>query len=382
MAVWFVTLPALASVPDSTAYDYEFSGVFTWGEVVTSLCRDGWCRTQLPREFYELKVPLNVFEKTFEGAFKALSLQASADGFRLKKTGSKKPFLVIAEPDEKVVASYISCLDTAVKEVEAGSLFKYRLADSLRCAARDSSRAHVRDSVALYASTVRYPALRYRVSFYVVSSSFLRNLGVSWTDIWAKGDLASVPSLITDWTLMAVATNDTTAEFRSIEVDIDSSTTLHWGSQRQMEKSLVVYENGTSQTEYEWRNYGLTLTLSRDTLAGIRAEYSLAQRDENNSVLTGAFGGGGLDSVSAWGVYDSYQRSMTGIPWLSDLPLVGHLFGREHKDKVKSFFVIEVYPIRNDGGNSFPLQDSLMVDDIGRYMDAEDSVSVDSEDDE
>ena len=69
-----------ASVRDSTVYSYEFSGVFTWGEVLTSLCRDGWCRTQLPRPFFEMTVPLNVFEKDFESAFKALSMQSKAEG--------------------------------------------------------------------------------------------------------------------------------------------------------------------------------------------------------------------------------------------------------------------------------------------------------------
>ena len=55
MAVLSLNLTALASVRDSTVYSYEYGGVFTWGEVLTTLCRDGWCRTQLPREFYELK---------------------------------------------------------------------------------------------------------------------------------------------------------------------------------------------------------------------------------------------------------------------------------------------------------------------------------------
>ena len=119
MAVLSLSLPALASVRDSTVYDYEYSGVFSWGEVLTSLCRDGWCRTQLPREFFELKVPLNVYEKTFDNAFKALSMQAQADGYRLLKRGSKRPYTVIAEADEKVEASYISWLDTSVKVVDA-----------------------------------------------------------------------------------------------------------------------------------------------------------------------------------------------------------------------------------------------------------------------
>ena len=44
-----------------------------------------------PGNFSSLKVPLNVFERNFDDAFKALSMQAQADGFRLKKTGRKRP---------------------------------------------------------------------------------------------------------------------------------------------------------------------------------------------------------------------------------------------------------------------------------------------------
>ena len=364
MVALFLTLPASASVRDSTVYDYEYSGVFTWGEVITSLCRDGWCRTQLPRAFFDLSVPLNVYEKTFESAFKALSMQALADGYRLKKTGSKRPYTIIAEVDEVQTASYISWLDTSVQKVDVRDLSKYRYVDSLKASARQAAR----DSIRLYNQSVHFPSVRYRVSFYVVSSSFLRELGVDWTSLWARGDLFHAPEWITDWALKAVAQDDTTAEFRSIEVDLDSSSTLHWGSQRKEEKSIVTYSNGVSQQDYEWRDFGLTLTLKRDTISGVRAEYTLAQRDENNSVLRGTFGGGGQDSVSAWGVYDSYQNSFRGIPWLYRIPFIGYLFGTETRDKVKSFFVIEVHPVTRDTlPTNFEIQDSLRIEDILRY---------------
>lgn len=374
MAVLSLSHAVLASVRDSTIYDYEYSGVFSWGEVLTSLCRDGWCRTQLPREFFELKVPLNVFEKTFDDAFKALSMQALADGYRLKKTGRKRPFTVIAEADEMQTASYISWLDTSVQKVDARDLSKYRYVDSLKAYARQVAR----DSIRIYNQSVHYPSVRYRVSFYVVSSSFLRNLGVDWTSLWARGDLFHAPEWITDWALKAVAQDDTTAEFRSIEVDLDSSSTLHWGSQRKEEKSIVTYSNGVSQQDFEWRDFGLTLTLKRDTISGVRAEYTLAQRDENNSVLRGTFGGGGQDSVSAWGVYDSYQNSFRGIPWLYRIPYIGYLFGTETRDKVKSFFVIEVHPVTRDSlPTNFEIQDSLRIEDILRYEHSyEDSTAI------
>lgn len=367
----FSIQPALASVREDVRYSYEYSGVFTWGEVITSLCRDGWCRTQLPREFFEMSVPMNVYEQTFDDAFKAFAMQAKADGYRLLKKGRDKPYTIIAEKGVTDQVGYISCVDTAVHKVDVMDLSKHIHADSVKCAAK---RAML-DSVRHYETSVHYPATRYRVSFYVVSSSFLNQLGVDWTEVFLQGDLKSAPKLIAAWSLKAVSVNDTTAEFRSIEVDLDSSTTLHWGSQRKEEKGVVTYSTGVSQTDYEWRDYGLTLTLQRDTVAGVRAEYTLAQRDENNSVLRGAFGGGGLDSVSAWGVYDSYQYYERYVPFLSSIPLLGLLFKSESRDKVKSFFVIDVYPIPRHVPNSFSIQDSLRQQDIRAYEYVQDSAN-------
>lgn len=347
---------------EGTEFDFEFSGVYTWGEVIASLCRDGWCRTQLPRDFHNLSVPLGVYEHTWEGAWKALSMQALADGYLLKKSGKKKPYTITAELDQEKQASFVSCLDTSVRSVPARDLFRYRMVDSVKCLAR----ARDLDYKARLSDSLFYPVTKYRVSFYVVSSAFLRTLGVDWTTIWAKGNLVHMPTLITDWSLKATASDDTTAEFRSIEVDMDSTITLHWGSQKKEAKSTVVYNNGVAQSDYEWKNYGLTLTLTRDVKNGLRADYQLAQRDENNSVLSGKFGGGGSDSISAWGVYDSYQTRFTGIPWLYKIPVIGYLFGTEHVDKVKSFFVIQVFKVQRDTVN-FPVLDSLRIKEVYDY---------------
>ena len=82
--------------------------------------------------------------------------------------------------------------------------------------------------------------------------------------------------------------------------------------------------------------WSLLLPLRGIPINGVRADYTLAQRDENNSILRGQFGGG-KDSIMP-GVYDSYQNNFRGIPWLSiKFPVVGYLFGTETRDKVKSF---------------------------------------------
>lgn len=354
---------ALAPKAGVGGYEYEFSGLYTWGDVITSLCAEGYCRVKLPREFYSMRVPLSVYENSFDDAFKALSMQASADGYILIKTGRKKPYTVSAELDKESVASYVSCLDTSVKAVKASDLVKHQYADSLRCL----SRSLYRDSLYRVKDTLLYPSRRYRVSFYVVSSSYLHDIGVDWVKVWASGDLFSRPELITDWALSAVSSNDSTAEFRSLEVDLDSAAQLHWGSQKKEEKGLVVYSTGVSQNDYEWKNYGLTLTMTRDKRGGLRARYELSQRDENNSVLRGEFGGGGVDSISAFGVYDSYQDTRTGVPFLSNIPYLGELFSIDHHDKVKSFFVIQVYPVRTSLSN-FRSLDSLRQFSVEHYQ--------------
>lgn len=343
-------------------YDFEFSGLYTWGEVITSLCSGGWCRVQLPRDFYNLSVPLSIYENSFDDAFKALSMQALADGFILRKIGKDKPYKLVVTPDQDKTLSYISCLDTLVKNVPSRDISKYRYSDSLKC----YSRAMRLDSIRLASLSVDSSSVRFRVSFYVVSSSFVQSLGVQWTDIFAKGDLFNVPELITNWTFRAVADNDSLAEYRSLEIDLDSSASIHWGSQSKEEKSTVVYNNGVSQTDYEWRDFGLTLDITRTRKFGVKVDYKLAQRDENNSVLRGRFGGGGADSVLTYGVYDSFVYSSVGVPFLSSVPFLGNLFKYDVKDKIRSFFVISVYRIDQQKRDIDKL-DSLRKDDVRNF---------------
>ena len=325
-------------------FEFEFSGIYTWGEVITSLCSSGWCRVQIPKDFYSMEVPLSIYENSFDDAFKALSMQALAEGYILKKVGKDRPFKVIVELDKEKSSSFISCLDTTVHVVLSKDLSKYKLVDSLKCLALQK----IRDSLEFEKNSIDTISSRFRVAFYVVSSSYVQSLGVDWTDVWAKGDLFNIPDLITDWTFKAMHDNDSSAEYRSLEIDLDSSASIHWGSQKKEEKSTVVYSNGVAQSDFEWRDFGLTLDINRTRKHGVSVVYKLAQRDENNSVLRGRFGGGGLDSVVTYGVYDSFQKSVVGVPFLSSVPILGLLFQHEITDKIKSFFVISVHKINRE----------------------------------
>lgn len=341
---------------------YRFSGVYTWGKIVTMLCDEGWCRTALPREFYQLEVPVSIYEDSFDNAFKALKMQALADGYILTRSGKKKPYEVSVRKKEENEAGYISCIDSAVHIVPDKYLSMYRRADSLKCS------APAVDTVSVDSFRV-VPLDRFRVNFYVVSSSYLDSYGVNWTELWASGNLWSRPHFISDWALRAVSEGDSLSEFRSIEIDIDSAASLHWGSQKREEKST--YQTGeTVRTDYEYHDYGLTLKLERSERGGIRGDYSLAQRDDMNSIIEGNFGGGGKDSVSTFGVFDSYQVVNRGLPFLRSLPLIGTVFSHTSRDKVKSFFVIEIVQLKKviDNPAQFDVLDSLKDAELSYYV--------------
>lgn len=322
--------------------DYKFSGVFTWGKIISMLCDGGWCRTALPREFYSLEVPVSIYETSFENAFKALKMQALADGYVLTKTGAEKPYNVSVRPKTDDESAYISCTDSTVHLVPAKYLQSYIRADSLKCRGMVTN---TRDSLWWEDSLRVVPLDRFRINFYVVSSMYLDEYGIDWTTLWATGNLWKTPHLISDWALRAVASGDTLSEFRTIEIDIDSAASLHWGSQLKEEKST--YQTGeTVRTDYEYHDFGLTLDLSRSVKGGIRGEYKLAQRDDLNSIIEGNFGGGGSDSVSTFGVYDAYTYTEKGVPFISSVPLLGNLFSIKKREKVKSFFVIEIVQLK------------------------------------
>lgn len=316
------------------------------------MCEDGFCRLALPRSFYELTVPVSVYEYTFDDAFRALKMQALADGWVLTKKGSKVPFEVSAKQNEDKSAAFVSCVDSTVKIVEAVHLAKYLRADSLKC----SKKAPV--------DTTKPPlqSSRYRINFYVVSSSFLRDIGVDWVEMFAQGKLWSKPEFFSDWSLRAVAQGDTTCEFRTLELDIDSVASLHWGSKTQEQTSTYVTANAV-QSNYEYYDYGLTLELKRRA-SGIRGEYKLAQRDDMKSVIEGDFGGSS-DSLVAFGVFDSYKNNKVGVPFLSKIPWIGHLFEEEKVDKTKSFFVIQIVSLEKLDS---PKQQSQVLDSLKTDM--------------
>lgn len=304
---------------------YEFNGLYTWGEVLTTVCSGGLCKLQVPQEFFLKDVFLSVYENDFKGLFRALAAQAKADGYLLTYRNN---FVSVSSVPLNTV-SYVSCVDSLVHTVSSSDLALYLKSDSLRC--------FVRDSLKTENFILKVPDV-YKVSFYTVSSSFVSSLGVDWTSVFASGDLVSLPSLITDWTLKAVNSNDSLSEYRSITLSLDTLSKIHWGSQIKQEENTVIYENGVSNTSYTWRNFGLTLTLRR-SLDGVNCEYKLLQNDESNSILEGSFNGG-LDSLASYGVYDSYYLDVKGVPVLSSLPLVGPLFTIDNSQKVTSFFAI------------------------------------------
>ena len=45
-------------------------------------------------------------------------------------------------------------------------------------------------------------------------------------------------------------------------------------------------------------------------------------------------------------MYDSYTWNEKGVPFFSSIPVLGNLFSMKKKEKVKSFFVIEIVQLK------------------------------------
>lgn len=316
-----------AAYRNITYVPYNFSGVFSWGEVISTLCGNGVCRLSLPSDFYNLNAPFAVYEKDFESCFSVLQNLAKSNGWSLSI--DKKRYVRATKIENKHV-SYVSCLDTLVHSVPNDQLAHHLKSDSIRC----------------YVRSLKLPTLSYsgnpesyRVSFYMVTSSSLENLGFNWSDAFLSGDLRNYPSMIESWTLYAVASGDSTAEFRTIDIVLDTAATIHWGSQIKEAESVVATGDYVT-TNYEWRDYGLTLKMKRDSL--LRVDFTLAQSDESNSVLEGSMIG--VDSLMSWGSFTSSNVSFQRVPFFSRIPLIGRLFTYEETGSSLSFFMIDVVP--------------------------------------
>lgn len=346
-----VVLVVLLLVCRASAEQYEFGGVYRVQDVFTAYCED--CYLELPPEFLAADIVLAVKtdnDKTFR---QALKKSARAVGWELQTKGRYFVANPIQNSDNLV---YLSCITNEPVNVPK-YLYSWAVkSDSIKCylqkleqSKKDSlfkieqSNKDKLDSL----SKIRLPFISYKLEYYSYTKNFADKLGAEFGGIVAEGNLHDKFKIFDDWKFYATTTNDTTFTFRSIDVAFDSSLSVDWGTEEQTLKTSYVTANGIVNNDYEWRKYGLLVTMQKDT-ARVRLSYVFRDKEANISVLQGQAVGNLGDTIRVSGQYNTSRVVTIGIPWLSSIPIIKYLVSTEQVlTDIKQF---ELYLIPKKAG--------------------------------
>lgn len=337
-----------------SAQQYEYRGVFSTKDILVNWCDS--CYLELPPDYLNTEIVLSIASNKEEQVFKALQSASRGVGWELTRS---KAGLLKARPLENVGNSvYISCMDNQPHNVPNYLYSASVKADRIQCAKRDSletfqrlkmasdsaradSAQRARDSL----SRQRLPFKRYELRYYSYTKNFTDKIGAEFSGLVANGNLHDRFKLFDDWQFFATSTNDTTFTSRAVNVAFDSTLNLDWGTEEQTLKTSYVSSNGYVSNDYEWRKYGLVVTLKKDT-AKTYLQYVFRDKEQNISVLQGSAVGDIGDTLTVTGQYTTSRVVKTGVPFLSSIPVLGLLFSTEQiMTDVKRF---ELYLVPTD----------------------------------
>lgn len=329
LVVSVIAIAVLLLVMRASAQQYEYRGVYPAQAIFTNICDN--CFLELPAEFLQTDLVLSVSTDKVKTLEKALVSSAKSAGWQLRKSGNKWS----AEPNQNEGnLVFISCIDDSPQNVPK-YLYTYAVrSDSIRCARRDSIR-RVQDSVTLFEkhrndslALLRLPFGNYELRYYSFTKNFADKLGMEFSGVIAEGNLHDKFKIFDDWKLHASETNDTSFTYRQINVAFDSTLNVDWGTEEQTLKTTYVTSNGVVNTDYEWRKYGLIVTMKKDT-ERVFLSYVFRDKEQNISVLQGSAVGTIGDTLMVSGEYTTNRSVTIGIPFLSSIPIVKYLFSTE-----------------------------------------------------
>lgn len=310
----------------ANAQQYDYKGLYTIEQVVTTYCDS--CYLELPPDFLKSEIVLGIATDDEKAFLKALKSSSKALGWNLDvaRNGQLK-----AKPLENVGnLIFISCMDKQPHNVPTYLYSASVRADRLQCAERDSLQRIARERA--IADSVRRDSISrqhldfkgYRLKYFAYSKSFSDRYGVEWSSLLASGNLRGKLKLFDDWRVIAQETNDTTFTARMVEFSVDSSLSLDWGSEEQTLKQTYINDGVTTQ-DYEWRKYGLLINVKRDGKR-VRMDYVFRDKDNSVSVLQGSVIGLEGDTLRLVGDYSVSRNVLTGVPFISSVPVIGELF--------------------------------------------------------
>lgn len=329
IVICMLVLAVMLLVLRCEAANFEYKGVYPAQAVFTNLCEN--CFLELPAEFLETKLTLSVSTDKEKVLHAALVSAAKSSGWNLRRQGLKWSAEPIQNEGNLV---YISCLTNEPVNVPK-YLYTYAVkSDSIRCARRDSTQRR-QDSLALEErkrqdslSRLRLPFGNYELRYYSFTRNFADKMGVEFNGIVASGNLHDKFEIFDEWKLHATETNDTTFTYRQVNVAFDSTLNVDWGTEEQTLKTTYVTNNGIVNSDYEWRKYGLIVTLKKDDKR-IQISYVFRDKEQNISVLQGSAVGNLGDTLMVTGQYTTSREVTIGIPFLSRIPILKYLVSTE-----------------------------------------------------
>lgn len=354
-----VVLVLLVLFFSSKAYsaNYEYKGVFPTQNVMLEFCDDCWL--ELPPDYLQTQLVLNVTTDDIKGLFKAIQKSSQAQGWNLTRNGKS----LKAEPIQNVGSLvYISCMDNQPHNVEKYLYSASLKADSIQCAKRDSiflAEKMKMDSIQARKQFIEdsiraIPPLEftsYELRYYSYSKSFTDKMGFEWSEVWASGNLHNRFKIFDSWRLFATENNDTTYNERRLIFTLDTNISVDWGSEEQtMQKSYLT--DGIVTQDYEWRKYGLIVKIHRDGQR-VKMDYIFRDKDNSVSVLQGSVVGTDSDTLRLFGDYMAKREINNGLPFVSKIPILNLFVATQQTVNDLKAFELYLIPISKERKNAY-----------------------------
>lgn len=307
------------------AGDYEFRGVYKVQTILLQYCEDCWL--ELPPDYLQSDFTLAVNTDKEKSFFKSLQASSRAIGWELTKNGNKLKAEPVQNADNLI---FISCMDFEPRNVPKYLYSSSIKADSIKCFKRDSLANYEQiknDSLfKISDSLAKLPPLEFanfELRYFSFAKSYADYWGFDWQEILASGNLHNKLKVYDSWLFRLTETNDTAFTYRSMFFSVDSSLSLDWGSEEQtLEKTFN--DNGVISQSYEWRKYGLIITISR-TAERVKLDYTFRDKGASIGVLQGSAIANTGDTLFLQGNYSVVREYNQGIPILSKIPIVNFI---------------------------------------------------------
>lgn len=327
------------------AENYSFNGVYTYAQVMGTTC-DG-CMFDVPSEIMDEKFIMN-FSGTSAEVYKYIQTSLNGRNFKMTKNGNK----VKVRPIEEIQESAYIDKDGQVQIVPQKYKTLYVIADSIQKSVRDSIRDTERkklDSLEKekkdsLANVTQKRIRKFELQFIQMDRNFIRNIGVNWSEILASGNLRGRLDLFDVWEIKANEMNDTSFIRRKITLYVDTIAKVSWGNEsNEIEKTYN--DNGIVTQEYKYRQYGITTELEiKDST--YKLNYAVRNNDDLHTNFTANTTGSLKDTLELNGEMVRNVQRIQGIPFLSEIPLLGHIFRKDVTENVKSIYYVVCVPVK------------------------------------